>query len=323
MPKTTRLICYNSCIMNPNDPQSQNPGQPYQPTPDPHTPAQQHNQYPQPYPDYQSPAPNQNQQAPNPQHQGQPPAVPYDQPVAYDQYGRPLYAHPPQPSSAPQPQQHIVHVARPINPEEVHIPEDIQRRHDEARQKYPNLNLSRGEFIISAVKRHPIGIVKIWALAIALIFAFGGVSFYLFLGENPAIAANPQQTQQYATLGMALVLIPAILVSLGAMVATYVYRSNRFYLTNESVIQEIMTSLFSTHEQTVSLANIEDASFKQTGILPMLLNYGTIRLSTEGDETTYMFTYVSKPKRHIAVLNNAVEAFKNGRPVQFDDEEKN
>lgn len=311
MPKIARLICYNSCIMNPNDPQPQHPGQPHQ-TSDPHTPPPQYGPYSEQPSSYPS---RPNQQA----HPGQPPAVPYGQPVVYDQYGRPLYAHPPQPTQAQQPQQHVVHVARPINPEEVHIPEEIQRRHDESRQKYPNLNLSRGEFIISAVKRHPIGIVKIWALAIALIFAFGAVSFYLFLGENPAVAANPQQTQQSATLGLALILIPAILISLGAMVATYVYRSNRFYLTNESVIQEIMTSLFSTHEQTVSLANIEDASFKQTGIIPMLFNYGTIRLSTEGDETTYMFTYVSHPKRHIAVLNNAVEAFKNGRPVQFDE----
>jgi hypothetical protein len=38
-------------------------------------------------------------------------------------------------------------------------------------------------------------------------------------------------------------------------------------------------------------------------------------LSTEGDETTYRFNYVTNPKYYIAILNNAVEAFKNGRPV--------
>lgn len=40
-----------------------------------------------------------------------------------------------------------------------------------------------------------------------------------------------------------------------------------------------------------------------------------IRLSTEGEETTYRFNYVANPKRQTAILNNAVEAFKNGRPV--------
>jgi len=98
-------------------------------------------------------------------------------------------------------------------------------------------------------------------------------------------------------------------------VVYYVYVNNKFFLTNESVIQEIQVSLFSRHEQTVSLGNIEDASYSQHGIIQQIFNYGSIRLSTEGDETTYRFTYVANPKQHIATLNNAVEAFKNGRPV--------
>jgi hypothetical protein len=109
-----------------------------------------------------------------------------------------------------------------------------------------------------------------------------------------------------------------LLVGIGGYIAVWVYMNNKFFLTNESVIQEIQTSLFSRHEQTVSLINIEDASFQQHGILQTMLNYGSIRLSTEGDETTYRFEYVSNPKEQIATLNNAVEAFKNGRPVLND-----
>jgi hypothetical protein len=98
-----------------------------------------------------------------------------------------------------------------------------------------------------------------------------------------------------------------------------VYLANKFFLTNESVIQEVQLSLFSRHEQTVSLGNIEDASFRQSGMLQSILDYGSIRLSTEGDETTYRFNYVSNPKKQIALLNNAVEAFKLGRPVDTDE----
>jgi hypothetical protein len=77
-------------------------------------------------------------------------------------------------------------------------------------------------------------------------------------------------------------------------------------------------TLFSRLEQTVSLGNIEDASFTQHGIFQQVFNYGDIRLSTEGDETTYRFSFVASPKDHIARLNNAVEAFKNGRPISDD-----
>jgi uncharacterized membrane protein YdbT with pleckstrin-like domain len=122
---------------------------------------------------------------------------------------------------------------------------------------------------------------------------------------NPLVAAVP-------------ILLLTLLVTLGAYISYSVYTNNRFFLTNESVIQEIQLTLFSHHEQTVSLANIEDASYEQAGILQQIFNYGSIRLSTEGDETTYRFTYVANPKQHIATLNNAVEAFKNGRPVSDD-----
>ena len=105
------------------------------------------------------------------------------------------------------------------------------------------------------------------------------------------------------------------LFAIGGYIAVWVYTQNRFFLTNESVIQEIQMSLFSKREQTVSLANIEDASYSQQGPLQTIFNYGSIRLSTEGDETTYRFHYVANPKHEIAILNNAVEAFKNGRPV--------
>jgi hypothetical protein len=40
-----------------------------------------------------------------------------------------------------------------------------------------------------------------------------------------------------------------------------------------------------------------------------------MRLSTEGEETTYRFAFVENPKEQIATVTDAVESFKNGRPV--------
>lgn len=255
-----------------------------------------------------------------PQHGQQHPQQPvgYSQPVAYDHQGRPLYAHPP---AAPAQSGHnipqTVYLARPATPQEVHIPEEVQRRHEESRKKYPHLNISEAEYVISAVKRHPIGIVQIWAIALILMGAFGALFGMLMLGEDSILVKSFGSAETASTVGVAMLGALFTLIGLGAFVATYIYNSNRFYLTNESVIQEIQTSLFNRHEQTVSLSNIEDASFKQDGIFAHIFGYGQIRLSTEGDETTYRFTYVTNPKQHIAVLNNAVEAFKNGRPVEM------
>jgi uncharacterized membrane protein YdbT with pleckstrin-like domain len=201
-----------------------------------------------------------------------------------------------------------VHVTRPIAPAEAAIPQDILEKSEASHRRFPHLNLSAGEYIILAIKRHPIGLLQIWGgafLFVACLAAAGA----LFLSGQPNEANNTM-------LALAGLILVAFLAFGGAMIGTYIYNNNRFYLTNESVIQEIQIGLFNKHEQTVSLANIEDASYYQQGIFTHIFNYGSIRLSTEGDETTYRFNYVADPKRQIATLNNAVEAFKNGRPVE-------
>lgn len=240
-----------------------------------------------------------------------------EQPVAYDTQGRPLYLHPAQAEQVQQPAKPMpnpimqsVHISRPLEPEQVAIPEHVQKRHEESCRQFPQLNLSGGEYIIISIKRHIIGLVGIWLTAFALI---GGL-FAVLIGSQTS--GNSELSS--ALLG-GLVMI-SVLILLGALVASYIYNQNRFYLTNESVIQEIQASLFSKNEQTVSLSNIEDASYRQDGIFAYMFNYGTIRLSTEGDETTYRFSFVSDPKKQIATLNNAVEAFKNGRPVEGPDQ---
>lgn len=249
------------------------------------------------------------------------PNEPVHQPVAYDAQGRPLYAHPPAQPPQPQPvaqpvaqaqQPAVVHVARPVEPAKPVISPERQKLHERSRRAYPLLNLSPGEYVITAVRRHPIGLVFPLALGTLLIaLALSLLINYDLFVESFAITGFLSEVSAIAVP----VLIFVAIVALGMFISYYVYTSNRFFLTNESVIQEIQNSLFSRQEQTVSLSNIEDASYTQKGILQQILDYGDIRLSTEGDETTYRFSYVASPKNHIAQLNNAVEAFKNGRPV--------
>lgn len=243
----------------------------------------------------------------------EPPAADSAKPVAYDQYGRPLYAHPP---VVRQPQ--VVHLSRAIDPHQQEVSPETKEKHDESRRKYPHLNISEGEYVISAVKRHPIGLVSIWAVvAVALLVVF--VAFPALIANQGVLGGTLQLSSgAVASAGLVLLLL-AVLFILGGIIATVVYNGNRFYLTNESVMQIIQTSLFSKSEQTVSLANIEDASYRQHGVIQTLLGYGSLRLSTEGDETTYRFNFVADPQRQITLLNNAIEAFKNFRPVDSDD----
>ena len=52
-----------------------------------------------------------------------------------------------------------------------------------------------------------------------------------------------------------------------------------------------MNTLVSSSVNIIDLSSIEDASFHQDTILQRLFHYGTLRLATVGDETTYTFKY--------------------------------
>ncbi len=268
----------------------------------------------------------------------------YESPVAYAADGRPLYAHPPvmtpeadyeksvelnshvtegaghvsgenfnprirrQYSNEPE----VFHTTRPIEPRKMVVSEENQRRHEESKRLYPNLNLSEGEYVILHVRRHIIGLLMpVFVTGFMILLLTGVLVIY------PSFVDISNSAVSYETVALMLILMIALAGLIG-YAAVWIYTQNRFYMTNESVIQEIQKSLFSRHEQSVSLGSIEDASFVQNGLLPTLLNYGTMRLSTEGEETTYMFQYVSDPHRQTSIVTNGVEAFKNGRPVVDD-----
>lgn len=242
--------------------------------------------------------------------------------IVYDEHGNPIdisHLHPKTSDTSEQsmPSHQMVYVTRPHEPVAPVISETVRQKHEESKRAFPYLNLSEGEYIISAIKRHPIGLFQIWAVvALALVLISIGIVWVM---SDSAITAVGVVSESAPWLGL-LLLGMMVFVFLGGIMATIIYEGNRFFLTNESVTQHIQLALFSKKEQTISLTNIEDASFRQHGIVQSLLNYGSIRLSTEGDETTYRFNFVSDPQRQVALLNDAVEAFKMGRPVDANED---
>jgi uncharacterized membrane protein YdbT with pleckstrin-like domain len=190
----------------------------------------------------------------------------------------------------------------PVTPE-------IEAKHQKSKRDFPMLRLSTGEYVIEEVNRHPIGIVSIWL--------FTGFILLVILAVMPMYAMNQEFIAKLFLVEVAQLPNPAILtvpvlilaafVTLGGIIATIVYRGNRFYLTTESVIQHVQYSLFNTKQQIVNLINVEDASMTQNGIIEQVLNYGTLRLSTQGEETIYHFRFVAHPKKVVDDVNDAME----------------
>ncbi len=228
----------------------------------------------------------------------------YDRPVAYDVQGHPLYSHPATSSSDGESKASF----------EQPVDDDIRLKHDDSVSRYPNLGLSENEYVISVVRRHYIGLAPAFLAAVVLLTTIFSVMVY-----SNSLASGLQ-------LGGVTFISPFVIIALGfafmlaVLLVTYVsyfiFSNNKIYLTNESVFQTIQIGLFNKREQTISLQNIEDSSYKQQGLLQQLFDYGSIRLSTIGNENTYRLSYVANPKAQVDILNNAVESFKNGREIK-------
>ncbi len=226
----------------------------------------------------------------------------YNQPVAYDTNGQPLYAHPPSMTPETPPV-----ISEPVANPNVKVAQasDVTARHVESKQQYPQLNLSQDEYVVEEIRRHLIGLLPILAMVGFVVLA--GILVLLFY---PMIAHSAAGTLPTPSSIILPVLMIIILVVLLGYIAYTIYISNKLFLTDESVIDETQGGLFAHQERTVSLANIEEVTFSQNSVLQNWFNYGTLRMTIEGDHVAYEFPYMGNPKSRVDMIVNAIEQFK-------------
>lgn len=84
-----------------------------------------------------------------------------------------------------------------------------------------------------------------------------------------------------------IILISAILIIVGyLMVRLFLYKNSMFILTNHRVIYILQASLFSRRVSEVELENIFNLQYKIEGLMNNLLNFGSIELTTVGNQTS-------------------------------------
>ena len=157
-------------------------------------------------------------------------------------------------------------------------------RHDRSVKDFPGLKLEEDEYVEFFFKRAKVCLKMIWGgvfaglvvILLAFLLALIGQDMVDGLGTN------------FMFIILFTLLAATIIVGLMAL---KIYNGNKLYITNKHAIQMIMNSPVSTSINIIDLFSIEDASFRQENILQKLFHYGTLRLATVGDETTYTFTY--------------------------------
>ena len=157
-------------------------------------------------------------------------------------------------------------------------------RHERSKKDFPHLKLEDGEYVELAFSR-----AKIYLMAI-LIGAIGSfVALLIFFAI--VMGSGGFATDMGRNFLATVFLVIMVVVFLAGLISLHIYRGNKLFITNKRVMQFSMTSLVSSSVNIIDLKSIEDASYHQNSIFQKIFKYGTLRLSTVGDETTYTFPF--------------------------------
>ena len=189
-----------------------------------------------------------------------------------------------------------------------HLTPAEQADDDRSVHDYPNISFSPTEYVVIDVQRSPWGIARVWLFALLIFLAMGAIA--ILMHQTSPIEMS---TAVYAGLFIATIAATALV----GIVGTHIYRNNSFIVTNERVISHIQTTPFAVRTQNVELEHIEDCSVAQTTPAQHIFNYGSIRLSTVGDEQTYLFTFVDRPREQFSVINRVVQQVDEGEPTRY------
>lgn len=170
--------------------------------------------------------------------------------------------------------------------------------------------MQQGERVICEVKRHPIGLVGIH-------FSVGLVLALLVGGVYGGLTYIPDLTSSTKLAIVAGAVIVGVIVLLYAYVAGVVYRGNRWIVTSDSLTQVSQVGLFRTQSSQLSLANLEDVSVIQNGLIQSMIGYGTLKVETAGEHSKFTFPYCPKPNQCAKEIIAAHEAYIAEKPNEM------
>lgn len=179
-------------------------------------------------------------------------------------------------------------------------------RHDRSRKDFPFLKLEDDEYVEFAFSRAKTFLFLMYG---GLTIGLGAIllAFLLVLFRQSAL---DEMGRNFLYIILTTLLVVVLVAS--SFVAM-LYRGNRLFVTNKHAIQLTMKSPVSRSENIIDLISIEDASYSQSGIVQTICHYGTFRLATVGDETTYTFPYASVSSNELKAVSKLLTEAKKAK----------
>ena len=176
--------------------------------------------------------------------------------------------------------------------------------------KNPLAVMQPGERVLCEIKRHPFGLFGVYAVAGLVIVAV------LLIAVLVPYFADFLTVQQKIGVVLAAGLIVILTVLIG-WIGVYVYKANRWVVTSDSITQIQQTGLFNTRSSQLSLANLEDVSARQDGLLQQMLGYGDLTVETAGERSKFVFSFCPNPNECARKIIAAHEEYIAGHPQEM------
>jgi uncharacterized membrane protein YdbT with pleckstrin-like domain len=163
-------------------------------------------------------------------------------------------------------------------------------------------SLDNDEQVLCDARQHPFGIIVVYLLCLfGIIGAFLTVTVFL-----PDYFGTSAET--YSLIALITIIVGVFLV-IAMVVATYVYKQSRLTVTSKNVIQVLQGGVFTRKISQISLANVEDVTSVQKGILAQIFGFGTVKIETAGEQVNFEFNYAPQPARIAKIILNAKDDF--------------
>ena len=181
------------------------------------------------------------------------------------------------------------------------VPQDVDN---------PLAVMQPGEKIICEIKRHPIGTIGIYSVAAVALAVL--VSAAILIPSYATFLTSQQR------LGVVLACILGMVILLIiAYVGLFLYNANRLIVTSDSITEVEQTGLFDRNAHQLSLANLEDVTVSQDGIIPMMFGYGVLHVESAGMGSNFTFNFCPDPNEYARKIIAAHEEFLSNKREEY------
>jgi uncharacterized membrane protein YdbT with pleckstrin-like domain len=177
------------------------------------------------------------------------------------------------------------------------------------------MELDDDEQIVTEIRRHPIGLVAVYAsgLFIATTILIGGVLFGLWLERQPDVTST--SSIPFGTILAVVSAVVSAVVLFFTYVSAYIYKNNVIIVTNEKIVQLLYRNLVDRKISQLSLGDLEDVTVEQRGIFARIFKFGTLTIETAGEQNNYNFSYTPYPydtaKHIVAAREQSIKMYGN------------